>query len=245
MVAPLKSAWWTPFREVDEVVVLHADLRPNPAKESEAFAWLDEGERHRWGRYLYDGPRRRFALCRAALRAALCDQLGCSNEQLAFGTFEFGKPFAVLHGEMAAVSFNVSHSGDHGLIAYAKDGWLGVDVEERVSRNNLDGLVESALSPVEQAELASADDQVRLHEFFKLWTIKESLIKAVGLGISMSMSDLVVPTEMRQGAKGGVFQLPQTPEVSWRLEDLGIESFAASVAHEVAPGRGLTVLTSS
>ena len=225
---------------MDDAVVLHVDLAPSTAREAEAIAWLNDEERGRYEKYLYDGPRRRFALCRAALRAVLCDKLGCGNEQLAFGAFEFGKPFALLHGEMAPISFNVSHSGDHGLVAYAQEGWLGVDVEERVARSDLDGLIESALSPVEQAEFAAAGEHARFHEFLKLWTIKESLIKAVGLGISISMSELVVPAEMRQGAKGGVFQLPQMPEVSWRLEDLGAESFAAAVAHEVTPGRGLT-----
>lgn len=238
MLASLKDTLWTPFRKVDDAVVLHVDLAPNAAREAEAGAWLSYDERERRDRFLSDGPRRRFALCRAALRSVLCDRLGCGNERLAFGAFEFGKPFALLDGEMAHISFNVSHSGDHGLIAYAPDGWLGVDVEERIAPRDLDGLIESALSPVEQAELASADEQARLHEFFKLWTIKESLIKAVGLGISIGMSDLEVPAEMRQGAKGGVFRLPQTPGVRWRLEDLGAESFAAAVAHEVASGRG-------
>lgn len=238
MLASLKDTLWTPFMKVDDVVVLHVDLAPNAAREAEAAAWLSYEERARCDRFLHDGPRRRFALCRAGLRSVLCDQLGCSNERLSFGAFEFGKPFALLDGEMAHISFNVSHSGAHGLIAYAPDGWLGVDVEERVIPRDLGGLIESALSPVERSELASADEQVRLHEFFKLWTIKESLIKAVGLGISIGMSELEVPTEMRQSAKGGVFQLPQTPGVSWRLEDMGTESFAAAVAHEVASGRG-------
>lgn len=237
MLASLKDTLWTPFRKVDDAVVLHVDLAPNTAREAEAAAWLSYEERARCDRFLSDGPRRRFALCRAALRSVLCDRLGCSNERLSFGAFEFGKPFAILHGEIAPISFNVSHSGDHGLIAYAPDGGLGVDVEERVAPRDLDGLIESALSPVERAELASAGEQNRLHEFFRLWTIKEALIKAVGLGISISMSELEVPVEMRQGAKGGVFKLPQTPGVSWRLEDMGTESFAAAVAHEVATGR--------
>ncbi len=237
MLASLKDTLWTPFRKVDDAVVLHVDLDSNAAREAEAVAWLSHEERARCDRFLSDGPWRRFALCRAALRSVLCDRLGCSNERLSLGAFEFGKPFAILHGEIAPISFNVSHSGDHGLIAYAPDGWLGVDVEERVAPRDLDGLIESALSPVERAELASAGEQNRLHEFFRLWTIKEALIKAVGLGISISMSELEVPVEMRQGAKGGVFKLPQTPGVSWRLEDMGTESFAAAVAHEVATGR--------
>ncbi len=225
---------------VDDISVLYVDLAPHAAREAEAFAWLNDEERDRWGRYLHEGPRRRFALCRAALRAVLCGRLGCANEQLTFGAFEFGKPYAVLHGEMAPVSFNVSHSGDHGLIALAAEGWVGVDVEERVARRNIDDLIETVLSPDERAELELSDERLRLDGFLRLWTIKESLAKAVGLGVSVNLSELEAPLAMRRGAQGGVFQFPQMPDVSWRLEDLSAESFAAAVAHELgaAPGAG-------
>ncbi len=236
MLATMTNSWWSPLREVGDVVVLHVDLVSDAAAEAEAVAWLDDEERQRYRRFLYDGPRRRFALCRAALRAVLCDRLGCGNGELAFGVFEFGKPFAVLGGEMAPVSFNVSHSGDHGLIAYAAEGWVGVDIEERVARADLDGLMEAALNPVERDELASEGEMRKLHGFLKLWTIKEAIIKAVGLGVAIDMTELEVPAVMRHGSKGGVFELPQTPGMSWRLEDLGTECFAAALAHEVVSG---------
>ncbi|MDE2861090.1 MAG: 4'-phosphopantetheinyl transferase superfamily protein [Chloroflexota bacterium] len=216
-----------------DAVVLHVDLTTDADREAQALAWLSDEERERCSRFLYDGPRRRFALCRAALRAVLCDRLGCSNRELAIGEQEFGKPYAALGGEMATISFNVSHSGDHGLIAYAPDGWLGVDIEERSARRSLRELIETTLTPVEREELGSGSDQQRLHSFLKLWTIKEAFIKAIGLGVSISMSELEVPAAMRHGTTGGVFDLPQTPGVSWRLEDLGTERFAAAVAHEV------------
>ena len=89
--------------------------------------WLDEGEQARWRRYRHDGPRRRFALCRAALRAILRVRLGCRNEELAFGPASHGKPFSVVRGKPANINFNVSHSGEHGLIAVAAEGRLDVD----------------------------------------------------------------------------------------------------------------------
>ena len=138
---------------------------------------------------------------------------------------------------MAPVSFNVSHSGSHGLIAYAPEGWVGVDVEERTARADLDGLMKTALSPAERDELASESELHRLHGFLRLWTIKEALIKAVGLGVSINMSELEVPAAMRHGSAGGVFELPQTPGMTWRLEDLGGERFTAALAHEVVSGK--------
>ena len=53
------------------------------------------------------------------------------------------------------------------------------------------------------------------------------------MGFTISLTELEVPAAMRKGSTGGVFDLPQTPGMSWRLEDLGTERFAAAVAHEV------------
>ena len=163
----------------------------------------------------------------------LRSRLGCRNEELAFGASSHGKPFALLHGKPAPISFNVSHSGQHGLIALAAEGRLGVDVEERVERRDLDGLIATVLGPDEQAELFTARGRRKLHLFFGLWTLKEALIKARGLGLSLHMSRFEVPAAMRRGAPTGLFRFPEMPAVRWRLEDLSNERFAAAVAHEL------------
>ena len=125
MSARAAVCWYSPLKIVDTATVVHVDLRKNTAHETVALAWLNECERERWRRFLFDGPRRRFALCRAALRAILCKRLGCENMQLEFETAEYGKPMALVDGMPVSVSFNVSHSGEHGLIAIAPEGRLG------------------------------------------------------------------------------------------------------------------------
>ena len=181
----------------------------------------------------YPGPRRRFALCRAALRALLCERLGCVNDRLEFGAAEYEKPFTILNDAPAPVSFNVSHSGEHGLIAIADRGRVGVDVEEFSSRPNLDRIIETVFGPKEQAELASLHGRQKTHLFFRLWTIKEALIKAVGMGLYMDMSEFEVPRAMRYGSEIGMLQLPNVPSVRWQIEYIGNGDFAAAVAHEL------------
>ena len=225
--------WWRPFKLVGEATVIHVDLTPDAAREAEVMGWLDESEQTRWRRFQYPGPRRRYALCRAALRAMLCRHLGCSNDQLAFVASEHGKPFATVRKLPAPISFNVSHSGCHGLIALAAGGRLGVDVEERVAKRNLDLLVESVLSEQEQALLDSTHGLARMHLFFKLWTIKEALIKAHGMGMALNASRFEVPPSMLRGSTQSTFRFPEAPGVRWRLEDIGNEQFAAAVAHEL------------
>ena len=146
---------------------------------------LDNSERERWRKFEHAGARRRFVLCRAALRAILCEELRCDNERLTFGELRHGKPFALVDSAPAPISFNVSHGGKHGLIAVAPKGRLGVDVEERTHRRDFDRLIEAAFGPSEQVDLKRERASGGFHLFYKLWTVKEALIKALGTGLSL------------------------------------------------------------
>ncbi len=236
MSAPVPDPWWRPFRSVGAATVFHVDLKPHSVREDAALIWLDEGEVARWSRYEFDGPRRQFSLCRAALRALLCEQLGCRNDELAFQYSRYGKPSAMLRDEPAPICFNVSHSGDHGLIAFAPEGRLGVDVEERVDHRRLDLLIKGMLSAEERAELARLHGAERLHLFFDLWTIKEALIKADGTGLALDASRFTIPPAISHGMTGGTLALPQSPGAKWRVARLGAKRFAAAIAHEVPTG---------
>lgn len=227
--------WWRPFKGVGEIAVFHVDLIPDKGREVEALTWLDGEERTRWERFQSPVAQRRYVLCRAALRAVLCRQIGCPNESLAFEAAKHGKPFGLVNGQPASISFNVSHSGNHGLIAIAPKGRLGVDVEGRAPRRNLENLIEGVFSPREKAELESVDGCQQLHMFFRFWTIKEALVKAHGKGLSMKVAELEIPEDMRHGATKSIGQFAQIPETWWCLEDLGTKEFAAAIAYEVSP----------
>ena len=232
----LAGPWWKPLAITAGISVVHVDLSPDPVREGEAFGWLDPQEREAWQRYM-PGPRRRFALCRAVLRAILCDYLGCGNEGLSFGVSGHGKPFAVVAGEPSGVAFNVSHTASHGLIALAPSGRLGIDVEERIPKPSLDTLIEAVMGAEEQADLAVLAGNERLELFYRFWTFKEALIKALGTGFSTDPSLFELPSDIRRGAKSGVFRFPYLPGTAWGLEDIGTAEYAAALAYELPLGQ--------
>ena len=160
----------------------------------------------------------------------LCRELGCSNEHLAFRASEHGKPHAIVRGRSVPIGFNVSHSGTHGLIALAPGGQVGIDVEERVPHRNLDELIEAVFGPNEKHEWSAASDRDRLHLFFRLWTMKEALSKAHGMGLSLDVSRFEIPPDIRAGATSGSVRLAAMP--GWRLEDISTDRFAAAVAYQ-------------
>lgn len=226
----IRNSWWGPWRKVDGAVILHVDLAPDAAREARALALLDDAEMARWHRFLSARARREFALSRAALRVNLAERLGCANRQLSFTYLEHGKPVARVDGLRVAIGFNVSHSGRHGLIALAAHNGIGVDVEERVSQRDLVGIGSLVYGPEERRLLATAANRERVHVFYRLWSMKEALIKALGTGFSLSPSRFEVPEAMQMGDRSGVFRFPHAPSDAWRLLDLGEPRFAAAFA---------------
>jgi len=227
--------WWRPFRRAGGADVVHVDLTPHAAREAAALGWLDADERSRRDRFRHDGRRRQYTLCRAALRAILCGRLDCGNEALSFVESERGKPHVLLLGARAPGSFSVSHSGSHGLLAFAREGRIGVDVEERALRRDLDALIAAVLAPDERAVLASTTGHHRAARFYDFWTIKEALLKALGTGLQLDIAGFEVPPAMRRGVRAGAFRFPRLPGITWWVESLGTEDFAAALAHERAP----------
>ena len=233
--------WWSPFYKNCDIVVLHVDLSPNPERQAVALRWLVEPERRRRDCFKHAGARRRFELCRAALRAILCLRLGCDNSDLAFGYSKYDKPFALLDEEPAPISINVSHSGNHGLIALTPKGRIGIDVEVRSHRRDFDRLIEAAFGKNEQAALNQAKGSDKTHLFYKLWTIKEALIKALGTGLSYDPADFEAPASMRETAESALHYFPRLPALQWRVKDLGTMKFAAALALEETPsGKALS-----
>ena len=227
---PPEDKWWTAWREVDGVSILHVDLSPDAEREAFAFSLLDGEETARWRRFVVERPRRHFALCRAALRINLSERLSCTNRELSFDYLEHGKPIAKVNTRRAPQSFNVSHSGRHGLIAFAEHGGLGVDVEERIPKHDLDGIGAKVYGSMEREMLGAAVGARKVHLFFRLWSMKEALIKALGTGFSLNPSRFEVPEPMLHGVRCSDFRFPHDPATNWRLHDLGEPRFAAAVA---------------
>jgi 4'-phosphopantetheinyl transferase len=67
-------------------------------------------------------------------------------------------------------------------LAFGTGANIGIDVEKINGQTDFEGISKLAFSTDEQLILSCSADPV--HDFFKLWTAKEALLKAAGLGFS-------------------------------------------------------------
>ena len=105
-------------------------------------------------------------------------------------TNSFGKPFLEDHLEF---QFNVSHSGNWVAAAVANKP-VGIDVELINETKDFMEIAKRFYSEEEYVHLAKEpNDTSKLASFYDIWTKKESLIKAVGKGLSIPLKSFTVP----------------------------------------------------
>lgn len=149
-----------------------------------AAARLSPDERARADRFRFHRDRRDFVAAHALLRETLSLNGGEAPERWDLVATDSGKP--VLAGSQASsgLTFNLSHT--HGLVACVVGSEIdvGIDVEHLTPRVDPLDLARRYFSPAEVAYLMSGPDADRSERFVEVWTLKESYIKAVGMGLS-------------------------------------------------------------
>lgn len=158
--------------------------------EAEAdMGLLAADERARAERFHFEKDRLHFAKTRSALRRLLARYLGAAPEALLFAKGPHGKP-RLFGQEVSRLRFNVSHSAEWALLAFALDREVGIDVESHERRTDVDTLLGAVCTPAEQAALRGLEPGERRRAFFGLWTGKEAVLKAMGSGLTVSPTRL-------------------------------------------------------
>jgi 4'-phosphopantetheinyl transferase len=143
---------------------------------------LSDEERNRVARLRFRCHRQEYIAAHALKRVMLCEMIGARPQELSFATEPFGKPFLTGRGP----HFNLSHCD--GLVACASswDFPVGIDVESVQRRAPLH-VARKYFSPDEQAWLSALPESERGRGFFRLWTVKEAVVKATGRGLAQDL----------------------------------------------------------
>ena len=156
-----------------------------------ALTLLSADERARHDRFMSADDRRAFAIAHALLRVTLSEHAAMSPRDWTFDATPSGKPVLdPSHG--VALSFSLSHT--RGLVACAvADGVdVGIDVESHGRAMDADALAARFFASAETAYIRSAVDVVDVsRRFITFWTLKEAYVKALGVGLSYPLDDVV------------------------------------------------------
>ncbi len=116
-------------------------------------------------------------------------ELGLYEKNIRYAQSEYGKPY---FKDYPNIHFNISHSGNIAVCAFSKYS-VGCDVE--MLRTPDFNVAEKFFSNSEKKYIFGIENEnksEREREFFKIWTLKESFVKAIGRGLSIPFKEFSV-----------------------------------------------------
>lgn len=135
---------------------------------------------------------RRLSIGAAALLDRGLDPFGLREKDMTYGTNAFGKPFFT---NAPHIHFSISHSGTKLAVAFS-DSEVGCDIE-KVSDIDM-AVAERFFSGEEYESLTDCKDlQERRRMFFRMWTLKESYMKATGKGLTLAPQSFTAGSDSR------------------------------------------------
>lgn len=136
---------------------------------------LSPDERERALHYRNPLHAERFIARRAMLRIRTGEYLNCDPATVIFDVNEAGKPFL----QSAGLSFSTAQTSGMALLAFAWNCQIGIDVERVTEMIDALAVGREVFSDAEMRALAKEPGS-----FFRLWTRKEALLKALGFGLT-------------------------------------------------------------
>jgi len=203
--------------------------RMEPEAES-ALAVLSDDERQQADRYRFESDRNRYVLVRAALRQELGRRLDRKPSAIHFSYSAAGKPL-LARADDAGISFNVSHSGSRGLLAFGYGCRVGCDVEWMKADIEFHALARHSFSPRERRQLAALPANDVMPAFYRCWTRKEAYIKALGHGVGYGLDRFDV--SLRAAETRVLADRNDDGALTWRFTELelGVDYAAVVVAN--------------
>ncbi|MBS0185565.1 MAG: 4'-phosphopantetheinyl transferase superfamily protein [Proteobacteria bacterium] len=157
--------------------------------------YLSDAEKEKAKKFLFDYLKEDYLISHGILRILLSQYLSCAPFDVQYVYNDFQKPFCKNNPKL---HFNISHSKDVICYAFSYDHEIGIDIEfmdNKIPIKNLCSLIASQ----KELKIYNKVNKDKVYLFYKLWTLKEAFLKALGTGLSRSPSNIettILPKEI-------------------------------------------------
>jgi len=178
--------------EPDKVFIYTVNLTLCKLDIGLLWGCLSPKEKIQANKYYTSNLRNRYIISHSILRCILGYYTYQLPQDVEFFYNDYGKPFLQNNN----IQFNMSHS--HDLVSYIISPYYkaGIDIEWHDMTLDIDELTSLVLTSYEHKLIAELKDIKKLEFFYNLWTIKESLIKASGHGLSYPINTIEIAASL-------------------------------------------------
>lgn len=157
-------------------------------RPAEAWTGFSAFECEAMARLRRPDDRAAYAMAHGLLRRAVLRLMGEPGKALTLAYAPGGRPFLAGY---EALSVSLSHARSHVAVAIGWDVAVGIDVEPLSGGAPDGGVMEEALTARERALVdAAGAGEAQERCFLRLWTAKEAILKAHGLGLPAGLQQV-------------------------------------------------------
>lgn len=147
---------------------------------------LSENEQQRFLTQRLPKGQLQFLLTRIVLRHLFSVyHVGHHPGYWRFGKSETGRP--QVDRAQSSLEFNLTHTDNILLIAVANSGSPGIDAERLGRFVDVSAIASRYFSSTEAQQMLETAPELKNELFLRMWTLKESAVKATGLGLSRAL----------------------------------------------------------
>ncbi|XP_062830652.1 L-aminoadipate-semialdehyde dehydrogenase-phosphopantetheinyl transferase [Anolis carolinensis] len=211
-----------------------------------AMRLIQPEEKERIAQFVFGRDAKAATAGRLLIRKLIAEKLNVPWNKIQLQRTSKGKPVLAndINSAESNFSFNVSHQGDYAVLAAEPDCQVGIDV----MKTSLPGsgsipeffrIMNRQFTEEEWRTIKSMNNEwLQLDLFHRHWALKESFIKAIGIGIGFNLQRIefhVSPIKLEVGKTSAetVMLLDGEEEKEWTFEETRLDDY-----HHVAVALG-------
>jgi 4'-phosphopantetheinyl transferase len=138
-------------------------------------------------RFHFAKHRHQYLVTRALVRTTLSRYIEMDSRHWRFSKNAYGRPEIIASAGMLPLRFNLSHTDGLIICGVVLKQDIGVDVENLERNGATVDIADRFFSSQETKDLYAIPFEEKRARFFDYWTLKESYIKARGMGLSLPL----------------------------------------------------------
>jgi 4'-phosphopantetheinyl transferase len=175
--------------------------------------YLSPTEARKASQFYGEIDQHRYTVGRSLLKILLGIYTGVEPDKLELQTRKAGKPYL----PNIDLQFSKTASGSFGLIAITLEINVGVDIEKIKKLDEAAQLIKSAFSNSEHLAFQKMPPSKRSRAFFRGWTRKEAIVKALGTGLGIAPDQFTVSLDPSPAYEFNIPGIPAELPANWTL----------------------------
>ncbi len=199
---------------------------------------LPQDEQRRAAAFAFDRDRRTYVAAHALLRRGLRPLLRGAEPLVVPGALGRPELDAAQRGQ-PPLTFNLTHTQDFAACAILRGAPVGIDAEDIRRPIEVAAVAQRWFAAAECALLDALPISEQAELFFRIWTLKEAILKAAGCGLRVSPERFAVEPGQDAASLPSDLGIP----IEWRLAELTPSPYIRLAV--AVPGREQITLTST